>query len=465
MTASTSPPETEEQILPTGNSAPAAPEMGRLHSTALRATVWTMMSYGASQVLRVISSLVLTRLLVPEYFGLMTLVNTLIMGMSLLTDIGLSPSIIQNKRGDEPAFLNTAWTLQVLRGGSLYIVALFLTWPLAHFYHQPLLLKVLPVLALNVLVGGFNSTNLLSMTRHMGVRRIFVIDFSTQVLALVVTITWAWVHPSIWALVAGGLTSTVYRMIMSFIPRLIPGIRNRFQWDKESVHSLVHFGRWIMLGTALYFFASQADNLIMGKLISLTLLGVYGIAYQISDVPRQVINAFSQKVGYPFISKMTHLPLPEFRKAVLHYRAYVLLGGAILLSLVVNWGGYVVTHVYDHRYHEAGWMVPVLALGLWHTLLYATMNPALYAIGKSRYFAFGNGSYCLLGILGIPIAFHFFGMFGAVVVVAAADFPLYLASEYGAIREGLSTWWQDIQMTAVFLVLLTGEFLLKRAFA
>jgi O-antigen/teichoic acid export membrane protein len=464
MTASPSLPETEEQILPTGNSTPAAPEMGRLHSTALRATVWTMMSYGASQVLRVISSLVLTRLLVPEYFGLMILVSTLIQGMSLLTDIGISPSIIQNRRGDDPAFLNTAWTLQVLRGVSLYLVALLLSWPLAHIYHQPVLLKVLPVLALNVLIGGFNSTNLLSMNRHMGVRRLFFIDFGTQLLALVVTISWAWIHPSIWALVSGSIISTLFRLITSHISRLIPGIRNTFRWEKESLHSLIHFGRWILLGTALYFFASQADNLIMGKLITLTLLGIYGVAYQISDIPRQVINSFCQKVGYPFISKMAHLPLPEFRQSFLRYRFYVLLCGAALLSFVVIWGGFITTHIYDHRYHEAGWMIPLLALGLWHTLLYATMNPALYAIGESRYMAAGNAFYCLFGIIGIPIAFHYFGMFGAVIVVAAGDFPLYVASEYGAVRKGVGTLWQDTQMTGAFLVMLAAELLLKRAF-
>jgi O-antigen/teichoic acid export membrane protein len=465
MTASPSLPETEEQILPTGDSAPAEPEMGRLHSTALRATVWTMMSYGASQVLRVISSLVLTRLLAPEYFGLMTLVSTLIQGMSLLTDIGLSPSIVQNPRGDEPAFLNTAWTLQVLRGIGIYAVALLLSWPLAHFYHEPAFLKVLPILAFNVLITGFNSTNLLSMTRHMGMRRLFAIDFSTQVVALVVTIVWAWIQPSVWALVAGSLASSLFRLIMGYVRRLIPGIRNTFRWEKESVRSLVHFGRWILLGTALYFFASQSDRLIMGKLISLSLLGVYGIAFTVSDVPRQVINSFCQKVGYPFIAKMAYLPVPEFRKVFLRYRFYVLLAGAALLSLVVNWGGMLTTHVYDHRYHDAGWMVPVLALGLWHTLLYGTMNPALYAIGKSRYMAIGNALYCLLVVVGIPVGFHYLGMLGAVIAVAAGDFPLYVASEYGAIREGVGTLWQDIQTTGIFLAMLAGEFFLKRAFA
>ena len=91
--------------------------------------------------------------------------------------------------------------------------------------------------------------------------------------------------------------------------------------------SLVHFGKWILLSTAFCFFASQADRLILGRLISFQPAGVYGIAYSVSDIPRAVINAFSKRVGYPFIAKMVHLPIAEFRRVFLWYRFRALLGG------------------------------------------------------------------------------------------------------------------------------------------
>ena len=148
-----------------------------LESTAIRATFWTVMDYGCSMALRVVNSLVLTRLLMPESFGLMTLVTTLVVGISLISDIGLGPSVIQNPRGDEPALLNTVWTLQVLRGLGIFAVSLILAWPMALIYHEPRLLALIPALGLNVLISSFNSTNLLSMSRHMGVRRVFLLDF------------------------------------------------------------------------------------------------------------------------------------------------------------------------------------------------------------------------------------------------------------------------------------------------
>lgn len=421
----------------------------------MRATFWTVADYGCAMVLRIINSLILTRLLRPELFGLMTLVTTLVVGISLLSDIGLTPSVIQSPLGDDPDFLNTVWTLQVIRSVGIFLVAMTLAWPMSLFYHDPRLVALIAALSFSVLLGGFNSTNLLSLSRHLGVWRLFVFDVSSQILALLVTVAWALlVGRTIWALVVGNLASAIFRLGTSYLKLLVPGIRNKFRWDSESVRTLAHFGKWILVGTASFFFASQSDRLILGKLVSLSTLGVYGIAYSVSDIPRAIISAFAQKVGYPIIAKIAHFPVPEFRRLFLHYRFRILLVGAFLLCLMVHLGGLLVTKMYDSRYHAASWMVPVLAIGLWHTLMYATTQPALYCRGRSNYQAIGNICYCIATVSSILLAFHFWGIFGAVVAVAAGDSPMYVVMVIAASREGVSTWRQDVLTTAIFLVFL-----------
>ena len=453
--------ESREEALDEALLAGASGDAGTLERHALKATLWTIIDYGSGQALRLVNSWVLTRLLFPAAFGRMTLVTTLIVGITLLSDIGLAPSVIQSKRGDEPSFLNTAWTLQVLRGGALWLAACLLAWPAAAFYHDRTLLAVLPVLALSTLMTGFNSTSLLTLSRHMGVRRMFYFDFSSQIVALVVTVGWALKWPSVWALVAGNIATNLYRLALSHNARLMPGVRNRFQWDRTAVREIAHFGKWIILGTAFFFFASQGDRLILGKNVSLAMLGVYGIAFSLSDVPRSIINAFSYKVGYPFVSKRIHLPRAEFRAQFLRYRGYTLVVGGVLLSLMVNWGDVLVRTIYKPAYHEAAWMVPILALGLWHTLLYMTTGPVLFSLGKSKYNAVGNAAYCAAILVGIPVAFHFYGMLGAVIAVAAGDFPLYLVTQFGAVREGVRPLRQDGLVTLGFVALLAAEFGLR----
>jgi len=432
----------------------------KLEATAMRATVWTIVAYGASQALRMCSSIILTRLLLPQYFGLMALVSTVMLGLSLLSDVGLLPSVVGNARGDEPAFLNTAWTVQMIRGVGLWIIAAIMAHPLALFYHDARLNLIIPVLALTSIVSGLNGTSLLTAARHIGVRRLYTIDLLTQVFAVIMTASWAYFFPSIWALVGGTLSAAVMKALLSHSRIVMPGHRNSLAWEKESLQSLVKFGKWIMLGTAFYFFASQADRLILGKLITFTALGIYGVAFTIADIPRQVIVQFASRVGFPFVAKMTYLPLPEFRKAVLTYRFYCLLAGAFLLSVMVFLGPVFVKHVYDARYRDAVWMIPILSLGLWHTLLYSTTGTILFALERPRYNAFGMAGYCVAMFVGLPLAFHFGGMFGAVISVAAGDFPLYLILESGASHEGVSMWRQDGIATAAFLAMLgTGLFL------
>ena len=133
-----------------------------------------------------------------------------------------------------------------------------------------------------------------------------------------------------------------------------------------------------------------------------------------------------------------------------------------MLTVVANFGHLLILKLYDHRYHEAAWMIPILALGLWHTLLYQTTAPVLFSLGKPKYNAFGNAAYCIGITAGIPIAFHFFGMVGAVIAVAAGDLPLYAVIQYGATREGVRPLLQDLQLTLAFVCMLVAVFFLRR---
>ena len=141
--------------------------MSSVKQLAVRGAVWTIGSYGLSLVLRLGSNLILTRLLVPEMFGLMSLVYVFIMALNLFSDLGIGQSLIQNKRGDEPDFINTAWTLQVYRGLILWFCMLLLAWPVSQLYQKPECLWLIPVVGFGTVISGFNSTSLFTLNRNM----------------------------------------------------------------------------------------------------------------------------------------------------------------------------------------------------------------------------------------------------------------------------------------------------------
>jgi O-antigen/teichoic acid export membrane protein len=434
-----------------------------LESSALKGTYYVVAFYGVGQALRMVSSIVLTRLFAPELFGLMALLTTVIVGLTLFSHIGLEDSVIQNARGDEEVFVNTAWTIQALRGIAIWLVTLLLAWPFLRLYPEVHTIWLLPVLGFGCVIAGFSSPNLLLLSRHLGVGKLSMLELTSQFVLFAASVIFALIDRSIWALAFGRIISELVRTLFSY--RLAGrGIRPRFVLERSSVHAIVTFGRWILIGTVLTFLANQSDRLILSRLTTLAMLGIYNIAFSLSDVPRQIILMFASRVGFPFIAKLVHKPRPEFRQVLIKYRAMVLAAGAILLTITICTGDIFITHVLDHRYHEAAWMIAILAVGLWHTLLYSTITPAIMSLQKAHYNALAYFLYFLTLCCLLPLGYHFFGMVGAVVAVAVSDLPMYFVNVYASYRQGLGMLRQDGLMTVVFLLTLAAGLAIRHVF-
>jgi len=432
-----------------------------LEKRAIKGTTYVVLAYGLATGLRLVSSMVLSRLFMPSYFGLMALTTTIIAGLYCLSHFGLEDGVIQHARGEEKSFLLTAWTMQVARGALLFLIAIPLAFPVARIYHEHLLLTLLPTLGLSCLISSFASPSLLVMARHLDVGRITFLELLTSLVQFIVTAVWALIHPDIWALAGGKLAGEIARTVVSYY--VAPCEHPRFVFEPEALRYLLSFGRWILISTALTFFAYQADRLLLGKLVSWQALGIYGIAYALSDIPRQILTQFSSRVGYPFIARFSGLSRIEFRSMLIKYRSYVLGIGALLLTLVVTTGDIFIRFMYDERYHQASWMVVILACGLWHTLMAATMSPILFLIQKVHFYTLAMTFYCLTLLICLPVGFHFLGMLGAVIAVAISDLPVYIVSGIALARENISLVRQDIQMTLWFLSLLGVALLLRHS--
>ncbi len=445
----------------TTNQTPSDLQLSELKKVATTGAYWTIINYGLSQALRFGSNLILTRLLFPDLFGLMSMVNVIIMGLGLFSDIGVGTSIIRTKR-DDPDFLNSAWTLQIIRGIGIGIVATSIAYPVAQFYKTPELAWLIPVIAVNSIISGFSSTGLYVSYRQMAVKKLFFMELVTQLVCLVIMISWAWVSPSIWALVAGTFFSQLVHTIWTHF--LVPGQHNRFCWDKAATRELIYFGKWVFMSTALCFLAGQADRMILGKIFSLELLGIYAIALTLSDVPRQMVGALSGKIIFPTLSRLVHMPRSEFRDQLLNTRKRFLMLLALALAILASFGDILILFLYDKRYAQAAWMLPLLATGVWFNVLSQTMDQALNAIGKLSYATVGHFLRFLYSLLAISLGFSYFGIPGAIIAIALNDVPYYFAIAFGVIREGLSSIRQDIYLTLFFIgllcVLIYGRLLL-----
>jgi O-antigen/teichoic acid export membrane protein len=396
--------------------------MSSLKELTIRGSGWIFAGYGASQAFRLGSNLILTRLLIPKVFGLSALINTFMTGLRMFSDLGIGLSILQSDRGDDPVFLNNAWTIQVFRGLFLWICACIGAWPFARFYGEPELGWLITISGITVMVSGFNSTSLFTAQRHLRMARLTLTEIFSQLLAIGVMISWAVISPTVWALVAGGLAGSLVKMAASHI--WLPGIKHRFSWDHESVQSLVRFGRWIFLSTLISFILDNSDRLILGKVLSLSDLGVYSIAAMIAKVIQIAYSRLAMSVLLPVYSKLKRLSREEFRARIRRVRMAKM--GVFLppLWILAIFGQDIISFLYDDRYHEAGWMLQILAVG------------GVFRIGSTTgpfYLAFGNsflnmvlvavqGS-ILLG--GMAVGGIMYGKIGVIVGIGACQLIYY----------------------------------------
>jgi len=283
----------------------------------------------------------------------------------------------------------------------------------------------------------------------MAVRQLTVVELTSQSIQVFIMVIWAWFSPTMWALVSGNLVVSVVKLFWSY--HLIPGLRNQFRWEKSAVQEIFGLGRWVFLSTALTFMAEQADRLLLGKLLSLEALGVYGIALMLSDVPRQVTLALSMRIILPAASKRVDLPRHELRATIQRHRKKLLLVLTLGMIVLIGLGDVIIVTLYDHRYADAAWMLPILAVGIWPRLLCSTIDSTLIAIGRVQYGTLGNFFRLLCTVGGIWFGYHQFGMVGAIVAVALNDLLYYVTINFGLHREGLGCLRQDLQITLLLL--------------
>jgi O-antigen/teichoic acid export membrane protein len=352
-----------------------------LKNLFVRGSAWVILGFGTSQFVRLCSNLLLTRLLFPEAFGLMALVNIFLQGLEMFSVLGIGASIIQSKRGDDPVFLNTSWTIQIIRGFGLWVCSVIIAWPVASFYNQPELLWLLPVAGFTSLIAGFNSTALFHQNRQLRVGKLTIIELSSQVIGIIAMVVWAWMAPSVWALIFGRWFGIGVKMFLSHI--ILEGVRPGFQWEKTAIREILGFGKWIFLGSALTFLASQGDRLILGKFISISDLGVYAIAFFLSHAMIQTLQVLASKMLFPVYSRLAREGSGSLRQKIQMIRLSLMILTLPFIAVTVIWGQNIIQLLYDSRYHDAGWMLQILGVGAAIEVFNITLTPILLATGDS----------------------------------------------------------------------------------
>lgn len=437
------------------------------HPPVARGVAWTVAGFAAVQFFRFAFNLTLTQLVAPQVFGVMALVNLFVLALHMFSDLGIRQCVVHSPRGEDPRFLNTAWTLQVVRGLVLWTASGLIAWPLAWFYDQPELLWLIPITGFSAVLDGMDSTAIHTATRRLLRGRIVALELGSYVgsMGLVLFILYGlsrqgaagqWLGTrQMMVFAMGNLAASVMRLVVSY--RLIPGARNEIAWDSNAARELVRFGGWIFLSTACMFLASTADRMVVGK-INVATLGRYHLATQLVQIPVLLMSAVGHQMAFPLFSRLLRegRPLRDVFPAV--HAALAGFGGFLITGAAAV-GPTLVRCLYDSRYvdpdaNSAGvpqyiqWLIPAA----WFAILQANCEIVLLALGHTRRVAVGQAVKLLCVPVFLGVGYQRYGIPGLIAGYTLAEVVRYALLAESLAQLGLPVFRYDSALSALIVV-------------
>ena len=397
-----------------------------LKARVLRAGSWTLFGYGAALVMRLFGNLVMAPLLAPDAFGIMAIATTINVLVGLFSDLGIRQSIIQSSRGQNAVFLNTAWTVQVLRGvwiwiacmavaAGLYFARMMGVLPPDSVYSDPLLPAIVAVGSFSSVILGLHSMKLHLLSRSLDLSRITLIELIQMVVSYAVAIGIGWLTHSVWSFIINGLVGSVVYTVLTHV--WLTGHRDRFCWNRDALAEILRFGRWVFISSIIGVLAMNGDRLMLGAWITATALGFYSIASGLSSMVDGIAGRFFSNVSLPALGEIARERPQLFSSRYLQMRwgadaIYVAAAGFLFAT-----GERIVSILYDQRYLPAGEMLQILSFSLLFSRFALAQN-AYVALGKPNYIAALNAVRVISLFTLVPAMYFLFDVKGALIGLA-----------------------------------------------
>ncbi|MVM34751.1 MOP flippase family protein [Spirosoma sp. HMF4905] len=263
---------------------------------------WITVSTIVSTLFQFVQVAVLARILAPADFGLVSLSNLIIAFFQVFANLGFSNSIIYKQESDRNV-LSTLYYLNMLVGFVLFI-AIHISSPyIISFYHEPKLAQVLNLSSYYFLIVYFGQLYMFLLEKELRFKSVAIIDITGTVVGSAVTIILAYNGYHELSLIIGSLVTQLTKAILQiafghrlFTPKLFFNLSN--------IKEHLRFGIFNMGEGFLGYVQFNADNIFLGGMLGVKMLGYYTIAYQLCVFPIMKLNPIILQVAYPILAKM-----------------------------------------------------------------------------------------------------------------------------------------------------------------
>lgn len=244
-------------------------------------------------------TLVVIRLLSPEDYGLLAMATVFVAFLLMMAEAGLGQALVQKQDVDKTSLRQT-FGIVVVVNLSLMIVLNLLTPAIAVFFEDDRLVPILRVLSLQFVIITVILIPEVQLQRKLEFKNLSLIDLTAAISSSVLTLALAFAEYGVWALVWGNLFGGIWKAVaINFMApsRLLPS----FYWG--GMRGVLFFGGNITMARLLWFFFTQIDVIIVGKLLGKEALGLYSVAMHLASLPVQRVSGILNQVAFPVFSR------------------------------------------------------------------------------------------------------------------------------------------------------------------
>lgn len=373
---------------------------------------------GLRNVLRLCSNLVLTRLLVPEAFGVMAILISVMFILNMVTDLGFRSYVTIHKTADDDV-LKTVWTVRFLRNIILGLVMLLGAGAFAQLYANPEIAPAIMVMAAIFFLEGVTSLAFETGQRERRVLRISVVEFTKFLTTVTVTLIAAYFLRNYWAAVIGYFAGVIFFLFASYV--LMPFRPIGFRLDREHIADLWRFSRYIIPSSMIMVVLMQADKILIANLFSLAELGKYMLAFTMTQAVNQIISSYNERVFFPLMTQTEREDPARAGRVFYHSRLRVTLLLAFGIGGLIGGGSLAAQILFNDNYLGTGLYLSILAMGSLSALVAQPVLRALLAKGYVRINLIANVMKLVWLAIALPVAYHFWGALGVIIVFALAE--------------------------------------------
>ena len=362
----------------------------RLAQLALGGTASIVAPAIATNLLRIASSVTLTRLLDSRAFGVVGIVTSVAIIVQLVSDIGVLPFVVRHQRGDDPVFLDEIWTLRLLRSAVLTIIMAAAAVPFSNFMEKPDLGVVLAVWSVTFILDGFSSMAFATAIRKQKLWRLTISEFAASAAQLAIALVLALILRSYWALVIAMLISASMKVFLSYA--LFPNSRRRWALSRERAREVWTFSRFIAPSSLMTVLILQIDKMVLARVMPLAAYGLYAIAATLSAAGPALAASYARRVLYPAYAEVVRTDRAALSQFYYSKRRPVTLLYMAGMGGVCGSARLVVAILYDARYMQVATYLQLLGISAVLTLANIAAEEALIAVGRVRATLYANAT-------------------------------------------------------------------------